>query len=217
MVPMSPTTNRMNTFCRCFWTCRSIAPAVSRPLSSVRAVSSSRYDDTASQLRGGTYQSFRYRDEVVVCRDSRSQRRTRTTATTATHSSADRRQQDGYEALVRSRPESGCSVGRFRGQEARQRPRCGGRSRQRAGRNTPPLARGGVGTLALRWNHNARTLDATSNRAGLKGAARSTKHADASTATSEASEERSEARESSGRGLSTGVDCRYRSSRNKES
>jgi hypothetical protein len=38
---------------------------------------------------------------------------------------------------TRSRPGGGCSAGRFRNQEARQRPCRGGRSRQRACRNAP--------------------------------------------------------------------------------
>jgi len=43
---------------------------------------------------------------------------------------------------------------------------------KRACRNTTARARGGVGTLALRWNHHAQTHGESGNRVGLKGAAR---------------------------------------------
>jgi hypothetical protein len=51
----------------------------------------------------------------------------------------------------------------------------GGRDRRERAGATTALARGGLGPLALRWNHHARTLGTTSHRAGLKGAARSTR------------------------------------------
>ena len=60
-----------------------------------------------------------------------------------------------------------------------------------------PGARAGrCGDTAARWNHHVRTLGRSSNGAGLKGAGRSTKAADASTAGSGATEERGSRRRS---------------------
>jgi hypothetical protein len=46
MVSMSPATNTRNTFWRWLWAAESIAPSVSRPLSTVRTTSSSMAPDT---------------------------------------------------------------------------------------------------------------------------------------------------------------------------
>jgi hypothetical protein len=44
--------------------------------------------------------------------------------------------------------------------------------------SNPGASAGRCGDSATRWNHHARTLRAKGRRAGLKGAARSTKHGD---------------------------------------
>ncbi len=118
---------------------------------------------------------------------------------------------------TRSRPECGCSAGRFRDQEARQRPCCEGRSRQRACRNTPAAGSGRCGATSApleppRADARPNQKQGGTERGRPLDPVRRRKHRRVSVASPRGAASRNR---SSGRGLSTGLRrgyCRPRES-----